>query len=876
MKKLFIIVFTICFSWLTIFAQKTYTTNRITGAVPKIDGNFEDKAWTTIEWEGDFTQHEPNNGDTPSQKTFFKILYDDNNIYVAIKLMDTEADKITKRLSRRDAWDGDKAGIHIDSYNDKQTAFTFVVNAAGVKNDGIFTLDGSNFDDSWDPIWNAKTMVHSEGWNAEIQIPLSQLRFGKSEEQLWGLQIVRLIYRTEELVFWNHISKEKAGWVRQYGEIDGIKNIKPKRQIEIAPYIMGSYQRYEKEEGNPFADGSDFTYNAGLDGKIGITNDLILDFAINPDFGQVEADPSEVNLTAFETFLTEKRPFFIEGKNITNFQITPGGNPWSRDNLFYSRRIGDSPQLNRNLEEDEYAKTPNNTRILGAFKLTGKTKNGWSIGIIESVTNQEKAIIDLNGNRTKEIIEPYTNYLISRLQKDINKGNTVIGGMLTSTYRDINTENLSYFNKSATTYGFDFTQFFAKKKYYLKFKGVGSHVTGSKDAIYNQQTSSRRYYQRTDIDYITLDSNRTSLSGHGANIAFGKSANTGLRYSFDATWRSPGIELNDNGYMRRANSVFQYIWANYRIDKPFFIFRKINISANEWAGWDFGGTNTFFGGNINTTFQFKNLWSIRGNISREGSSVDDTALRGGEALHTPGNWNYNFNLNSNLTKKISFNAGFWDNIIDLNTGRNYGIWAGLTLRPGNILSVSINSNYNYYNTELQYINTDTDIITDENRYIFGTIEQNTLTFTGRVDLNLTPDFTIQFYCSPFVSAGDYGDYKMITNPSATNYSDRFMLYSQNQLNLTNWTIDENLDGVSDYNINNANYNFREYNSNLVLRWEYIPGSVVFLVWSQSRSSFTDVGEFDYINDMDKLFSNHSNDVFLIKLQHRFRAENWFN
>ncbi len=711
--------------------------------------------------------------------------------------------------------------------------------------------------------------MHSEGWNAEIQIPLSQLRFSKNSEQLWGLQIARQIYRTDELVLWNHVPKGESGWVSQYGELEGINNIKPKRQIEIAPYTMGSYERYQKEEGNPFADGSDFGYNAGLDGKIGITNNLILDFAINPDFGQVEADPSEVNLTAFETFFSEKRPFFIEGKNITNFSITPGGSPWSSDNLFYSRRIGGNLHYYPQTEEGEYIKRPNNTKILGAFKLTGKTKKGWSIGIIESITNQEKAVIDLNGNRRKEEVEPYTNYLITRLQKDFNKGNTIVGGMFTSTYRDLRNDNLLFLNKSAITYGFDFTQFFYQKKYFIKLNTLGSHITGNKQAIYEQQISSRRYYQRPDVSYVTLDTNRTSLSGHAGNIAFGKTANSGLKYSFVTTWRSPGVELNDVGYLRRANTIFQYIWVGYNTSKPFSIFREISISGNEWAGWDFGGVSTFVGGNINSNIQFKNLWSINGNISREGNNVDNTALRVGEALHTPGNWNYNFGINSNPKKKISANMGFWNSINDQNSGEAYGIWSGLTLRPLNILSISLNSQYNYNNNELQYITQQNYETINENRYIFGTINQNTLTFTGRVDLNLTPNFTIQFYSSPFVSSGIYNDYKMITNPSAENYSDRFMSYSQNQLNLTDWYIDENNDGTRDYDLYNVNYNAREYNSNLVLRWEYVPGSVVFLVWSQSRSSFSEEGKYDYFNDIEKLFSEQSHDVFLIKIQHRF-------
>jgi len=443
--------------------DKVYTTER-TDKAPRIDGLFDDSVWASMEWEGGFVQFEPNEGTEPTQRTLFKILYDDENIYVALKSLDTEPDKIEKKLSRRDAWEGDLAGLHFDSYFDKRTSFVFAVSAAGVKNDGFFSNDGEGFDDSWDPIWNVKTKVTFEGWNAEMKIPLSQLRFNNNENQIWGLEVVRGIYRTDELSLWNPISSKETGWVSQYGLLEGIKNIKPKRNIEIAPFVVTKYEKYEKEEGNPFKDGSDFRFDGGVDGKIGLTNDLTLDFANNPDFGQVEADPSEVNLSAFESYFQEKRPFFIEGNNITNFQLTLGDGPSSSDNLFYSRRIGRSPRGYPSVSGNEYVNMPENTRILGSFKLTGKTKNGWSIGVIESVTNKENAIIDNNGVRRKESVEPFTNYFIARLQKDINESNTIIGGMVTSTYRIINNENLKYLPTNAFTGGIDFTQYFKKKK----------------------------------------------------------------------------------------------------------------------------------------------------------------------------------------------------------------------------------------------------------------------------------------------------------------------------------------------------------------------------------------------------------------------------
>jgi len=870
MKNTLIILILLLF-FSSLNAQKTYSTQRFQATVPVIDGIFDDEIWQEGDWRSDFSQNSPDNGADASQKTEFKILYDDNYIYVAIKAYDDEPSKIDKRLSRRDSWEGDKVMIKLDSYNDERTAFVFNVTAGGVKNDGILTNDGGNFDGTWNPIWFVKTAFTDDGWTAEMKIPLSQLRFGSQQNQIWGLEVERFIFRNQETDVWQPIPDDVSGHVSYFGKLHGISNIKPKQRIEIAPYVMTKIDLYEAEDGNPYADGSDFGFMAGLDGKIGITNDLTIDFTINPDFGQVEADPSEVNLSAFETFFDEKRDFFIEGNSITDFQLTPGGSPWASDNLFYSRRIGRSPQGFPNLQNDDYFKMPQNTRINGAAKLTGKTQDGWSIGVIESLVGPGKALIYNGGTERKEIIEPLTNYFLGRLQKDINKGNTIIGGIVTSTYRDIPTYNLLFLNKTATTGGINFTQFFKQKKYYISANLSGSHITGDKTAILEQQLSSRRYFQRPDASYLSVDSNRTSLSGHAGTFLFGKNANSGLRYAFAMTWRSPEYETNDMGYLRNANNSFQYVWVSYAITKPFSIFRRININANEWAGWDFGGVNNFSGGNISTWMQFKNLWSFNANATIESQFIDNSALRGGAALFVPGSFNYNLGIGTNQTKKINLHGGFWDNYGFYNSYRTYGFYGNITIRPANTLSVSFSGKYGYYNNQMQYVTQ--ELFDSENKYIFAEIIQNTLDFTIRLDYNITPDFTIQYYGAPFVSSGLYDNYKLITNSKAEVFTDRFHSFSDNEIKYSNesnmYNIFETFASDADYSFDNPNYNFRQFNSNLVLRWEYLAGSVVYLVWSHGRIDYDSQGVFDYSNDIKELFNNKGNNTVLLKFSYRF-------
>jgi hypothetical protein len=401
--------------------KKIYQTT-FTSSAPAIDGLMNDSCWSQVEWSGGFIQVQPDENKPPSQRTEFKILYDNNNLYVFIRAFDTEPEKISRRISRRDYFDGDLVEINIDSYYDQQTAFSFTASASGSKGDEAITQDGNNWDDSWNPVWYLKTSIDDKGWCAEMKIPFSQLRFGKMEEHVWGIQLMRHIFRLEERSRWQFIPKGSPGQVHLFGELHGIKNIQPVRQIELMPYAVARMERFEKVAGNPFLDGSKSVLSAGLDGKAAITNDLTLDFSINPDFGQVEADPSEVNLSAFETYFSERRPLFVEGKNIYEFEpsntIVIG--KMSADNLFYSRRIGRYPHNYPSVSDSEYVDMPESSTILAATKLSGKTKNGLSIGILESVTANEKALIDSAGFRRKESVEPLTSYIVGRLQKDFN------------------------------------------------------------------------------------------------------------------------------------------------------------------------------------------------------------------------------------------------------------------------------------------------------------------------------------------------------------------------------------------------------------------------------------------------------------------------
>ena len=850
--------------------KKLCNAYKVRDAAPVIDGKLDDTEWLYLAWIDNFVQQKPYEGKEPSQETGFKILYDNDNIYVAIWAYDTSPDSIERRLTRKDYLEGDIVSIQIDSYHDHRTAFIFMVSAAGVKGDAILSNDAEVEDHTWDPIWYVKTSIDADGWNAEMKIPLSQLRFDKRENQVWGLQVIRFLFRKEEVSFWQPIPRDAPGWVHQFGELDGISGISPKKQIEVAPYIVASTERFEKEEGNPFATGKLNRFNAGIDGKIGVSSNMIIDFTLNPDFGQVEADPSLVNLSAYEVFFEEKRPFFIEGKNIFHSPLLfYGGDYVVPENLFYSRRIGRNPQAVPDTEEGEYTDMPASTSILGAAKLTGKTKNGLSVGILESVTAKEKAEIDREGERSFETVEPLTNYAIARVQQDFNKGNTVLGGVFTSTNRQIEDSSVNFLHTSAYSGGLDFRHSWKERTYSVMAKTYFSHVSGSQEALIRTQESSARYFQRPDNDYAKLDSNRTSLSGFGGTFGIGKFAKGHLRYSGFLSWKSPGLELNDIGFISTTDQINQSFWIGYFVWDPFFIFRELDLGLSQWSVFDFGGNLNHKGINFNTNCEFKNYWSLSAGVNLSLSGLSNAALRGGPSMLNPANIITYLEIMSDERKKFNYEINTDQSWGGEKSSRsqNYGVF--LSYRPVDAFSASLNCNFGLSERDLQYIRT-ISIDTDE-QYLFGTIRQNTLVMSLRLNLSITPNLTLQYWGQPFISAGKYSEFKKITDPRAEQYTERFHTFTSDEIGLNETTGMFNINDEEGFNYSfyNPDFNVKEFKSNLVARWEFIPGSTIYIVWSQGRSGYDPSGIFDIRQDVTGMFDIHPHDVFLIKISYRF-------
>ena len=870
----------------SVYSQnRVYTTQKIEGEVPRIDGIIDEAAWDAVDWTGNFTQTEPYENQPPSQPTEFKVLYDNNNLYFAIYAYDSSPDSIEKRMSRRDGYEGDFIEVTMDSYHDERTGFEFTVNAAGVKGDAKITND-NNFDESWDPIWYVKTNITDKGWVAEMRIPLSQLRFGKQDEYVWGFQVLRRLFRHEERSAWQFISPQASGWVSNFGELHGIRHIVPRKQKDITPYVVGKIENYERDNDDPFADGRDYAGSIGLDGKIGITNDLTLDFTINPDFGQVEADPSEVNLSTFETFFPERRAFFIEGKNILSHRVTPVG-PFRNDNLFYSRRVGRSPGYWPDTEDDEYLKMPKNTTILGAFKLTGKTKKGLSIGVMESITQLEQADIareyqngtGKNYEYRKEPVEPFTNYFAARIEQDFNSSNSRIGAMVTATNRDLHTTYLKdNMHSAAYTGGINFNHQWKDKTYYIDANIVAGRVQGTKEAISNTQTNAPHFLQRVDAKHVSVDSNRTSLTGTGGSFTIGKAGNGKWRFANWITYRSPQLNLNDMGFMVRNDEIQQIFWVQYRENEPKAFYRRFNVNFNQWFGLTTGAEYRYLGFNVNGFIQYKNFWASGLGGSRDLKSLSTNELRGGPSLLYDGYTDFFGWIGSDYRKKVHVEFGGSGGVADRGTSIRRRAWVDINLRISDAFKLSLAPALTAGYGQVEYVINES--FNDEERYIRAHMKRTETSLTVRFTYNISPDFTIQYYAMPFISIGDYTAFKYVNNSTAPEFEDRFTNYTDDQIEYTDdgetinvyesGRVPGNDSQEPDYSFDNPNFRALDFNSNLVLRWEYLPGSTVYLVWTQQRSEWNQTLNNTILEDGENLFTDtYPHDIFLAKFSYRF-------
>ena len=810
-----------------------------TSSALRVSTSLNEEVWRLATPVDGFRQRDPQDGGEPSQRTEFRVAYDAFNLFVKVRAFDKEADKIVTYLTRRDQDSPcDWLHVYVDSYDDNRTAYEFAVNPSGVKIDRYWYND-NNRDDSWDAVWDVAVSRDPEGWTAAFRIPFSQLRFNPSQASTFGFAVARRIGRLNETDTWPLLSRSAPGYVSSFGELGGLSMAASPKRLELVPYTVANLTR-QPAGSSPLVNPSDPGGAIGMDMKYALTPGLTFTGTVNPDFGQVEADPAVVNLSAFETFFSERRPFFVEGSGTFNFGLDC--NDGACTGLFYSRRIGRSPQGIDDLPSGDnvYTDAPAQTTILGAGKLTGRVGK-YSMGILQAATQEEKARVLSGGIESRQPVEPLSSYTVGRVRREFANQSSV-GLMFTAVKRQVG-DSLQFLADSAYTSGVDWDLRF-KQRFSVTGYLVGSHLHGTPEAIDRIQENSRHYYQRPDLTSVALDPTRTVLEGGAASIAVSKIGGEHVRFNSNVSLKSPGFDINDIGFLRRADQRTIGNWLQFRNEKPNRWLRSRYINFNEYAGWNSDGDLLYSGGNVNGSFNFINNWSAGAGTNFNAVQFDDRATRGGPGVYTEGYrtfWSW-FDTDNRRRLSLSFFTGggrdgihSWFRDHELST----------TYRPIAALTVTSGLRVNRAVKDAQW----TGLVTDtSDHYVFARIDQTTVALTERFNYTMTPTLSLQLYAEPFISSGDYGAFEELVNGRSRAYDARYRPFA--------YDLTTNDD---------PNFNVKSFRTTNVLRWEYKPGSTLFVVWQQARENDAVPGGFQFGRDMHGIFGVAPKNVFLVKL-----------
>ena len=874
-----LIFFFLCFTCTFIYAQqdsvvpfedaykRVYHTVKVEGERPVIDGKLDDSFWQNNgEWSEHFVQTVPVERIVTPYTTYMKVLYDDKYIYVGVVCKDIFPEKINRFIGDRDDNSiGDLISVAFDTYHDYRAAPEFNINVGGNKTDLIVT-DRLNVNRSWNAVWEGKTHVNLDDscWTAELRVPFSQLRYNQhSIDSIWGLHVRRLIRHIGMVQNWSMIPIKNNGHVFSFGEMTGMTDLPKPRGIEFLPYTMGKYRREPKVPGSPYQTGNDWSGNVGMDAKFGLS-DFTLDLTVNPDFGQIELDPSVMNLTAYETFYDEKRPFFLEGKHILEFND-------GSDMMFYTRRVGAAPTNMPHVDNStgSFVETKGNVPIISALKLTGTNRRGVTIGVLQSVTARSSAKITNNGEEDKLIVEPLTNYTLARVQKNW-KGNTLFGGMLTSVNRSLNEPYLeTNMVKDAFTAGIDFTHYFKNRLYFIDMKGMFSSLNGSKEAIERIQRNPVHYFQRASADgYLGINSDSRSLTGTGGYVKIGRKGNEKWNFAQTFGWRSPGFDINDIGYLKQADILTNEISAEYRQTDTWKFFRRNTVTLSQSNKWDYGGNALDNNISVNWSTMFQNMYEFTLYESYGWNSMDTRQLRGGPDMRYDPYFYTKITFSTNKTERLSFNMSYTGDHNTDGKNRLNTFSPGVALRLGNHIHFGGQFNYSHNEDNLQYIgaiyNSFSSAYTDP-FYLIGNMDQKTYGITMRLQMNVTPDVSVQLYASPFTSIAKYSDFKRAADTKSKTYADRFYTFPDDELSLENGMYV--IDGRDRFS--NPDFSFNEFRSNLVARWEYMPGSTIYFVWEHRMSDRSGGYISGFGNNLDRMLGLPSVNTFMIKLNYWF-------
>jgi len=833
---------------------------RIRGAAPQLDGRLDDPAWGQASWTSNFTQREPTEGGRPSAETRVAFVYDNAALYIGARMAAAPSTPVRALVTRRDReGSSEQLIISLDTYHDRRTAYSFGVTAAAVRIDYLHASDAqSDRDYLYDPVWQAETQMTDSGWTAEIRIPFTQLRFNKAPSQVWGVNLTRIIPSRNEQDYLVLVRRNETGWASRFAELKGIENVEKSRRVELLPYVASSAQVLGSPQiGNPFVDRRSANVRTGGDVKIGLGPSLTLDATINPDFGQVEADPAEVNLSAFETVFPERRPFFVEGAQLLRA---------NQLSFFLSRRIGQAPRYR---PPADFVEPITNTTIKGAAKVTGRMRSGLSVGVLGALTGSERARTFLQAANEfgKEEVEPLTSFGVMRLQQEFGPNKSTAGVILTNVHRDVDSgvPLADLFARNALTGAAEWRLRFRKGEYVVIGTVGFSHITGDSAAILRIQRSSAHFFGRPDASYSKIDPSARSLDGTYTSIGANKSAGSWL-WQGNVYGESPGIEINDAGRIGAADDRGINFGGRYRHTVPGKRIRYWDLGANNYNEWNYGGVRqqTFVQAFSNVTWS--NFWNSGFQVSYLPDALLDNLTRGGPLMGYGAQWGIDVGISGNPSKKTQWRlapsvAG------DRMGGWTRAISGSLSFRPGNQVELSADPYYARFVNPRQFYTalSGGSAATFGQRYIFSFVERSELSSRFRVNYALRPDLTLETYAEPFASSGRF--YRIGELPAARSYTLRE--YGKDGTTLTRFENDSIVatDGTTRFRLPVRDFNVLSFRSNFVVRWEWRPGSTAYLVWQQNRGDQRVTGALIRPGSLFDAITANGDNVFALKVNY---------
>jgi hypothetical protein len=853
----------------------------------RIDGRLDDAAWQAAAPVGGFVQAEPVEGAPVDQPTEVRILFDQEALYIGARMYDASPATIARQLVRRDeAGQYDYFDVSLDPDLDRRTGYRFRVTAAGVQIDDYLFNDVSE-DRSWDAVWESGVQRDDRGWTAEMRIPLSQIRFQPSASpREWGVNFGRRRLASNELSFFALESRRQHGRVSVFRTLSGLVLPRGVRRLEARPYMLARSQTGPTEPGNPFFDGREESAGAGFDLRYGIGSTFTLDATFNPDFGQVEVDPAVINLSAFETIYPERRPFFVEDARIFDFKNISG------NNLFYSRRIGGQPHRS-SVPGATFVNAADETSILGAAKLTGRTSRGLSLGVLAAVTGREeaKAYFAEGDSMAIFLAEPPSGYGVVRALQELRGGQTLVGGIATLMHRDLPGDgSFGFLPSAAMSVGVNFEHTWSNRGWVLWGHLTGSHVRGSEEALIRLQHAPNHYFQRPDAYRLEVDSAATSMTGAEWGLRLDRRSGrwTGALW---AAQRSPGFEVNDLGEVGEGERLDGGARLTLREITPGKLFRDYSVGFTtfhnfrqevlrdpvSWNEWGRAHSDGMFG--LTGSATFLNYWGVTATLQYDPENFDSEVARGGPLMLDPAAWVFNLRGNTDRRDKLSFEPSFG---VDNGGASGWG-WKGgmkVSYRPSSRVQIETEPSYQSQPDAAQYVATTGDVgyaPTYGRRYLFADLDRRTFSLSTRLNVTFSRSLTLQLFAQPLLSAGDFTAYKQLARAESFDF-DRFeegvaaagpgavsCVGGRTCRSGTQRLVDFDGDGGTDFSFPEKDFRVRSLRGNAVLRWEYRPGSTLFFVWQQRRSyRDLEANTFRLGAEALDLFTDRPANVFIIK------------